>query len=371
MKKDVEYWISFNKITGLGPVKLYNIWQYFEDLKTAWTADISEFQNVETLSEANIEQIRDFRSTIKPEEELEKIINRKVGVLTLADEDYPDTLKSIHDPPLVLYYRGNYKKEAFEKSIGMVGTRQPSYSGKKVAYKLSYELSELGISVISGLALGIDTECHKGCLKAENSYTVAVLGCGVNIAYPKSNSKLYSEIAEKGLIISEYEPGTPPDAWRFPARNRIISGLAKAVLVIEAGEKSGALITTDFALEQGRDVMATPGDILNNMSKGPNNLIKQGAIVITDVLDIVNAMGFNIVKSSTNISIEPEPQHIENLNLSKPEQEIYLVLNDKPQHLDNILEKVDLPLSDITSNLIMLELKQLIKQLPGKLFIRI
>ncbi|MBC7473785.1 MAG: DNA-protecting protein DprA [Candidatus Sericytochromatia bacterium] len=368
-QKDIEYWISFNKINGLGPVKLYSIWNYFNDLKYAWQAPIEEFKNIPTLTANNIIQIKDAKIKIDPVKEFELIDKSGIGVLTLVDDNYPSSLKNIHDPPFIIYYKGKFDKERLEKCVGVVGTRKPSYSGKKSANYFSLEMAKLGITIVSGLANGVDTEAHKCALKVENGYTIAVLGCGVDYIYPPENKKLYEEILEKGMIISEYSPGTHPDSWRFPARNRIISGLSKGVLIIEAAEKSGALITADFATEQGREVMAVPGEINNPMSKGTNNLIKQGANIVTDVIDVLELLNWNIVNNNS-ISNNVAP-HIENLNLSDGEKEVYIILNEIPQHLDLISDKLSLPLSEISSNLIMLELKQLVRQLPGKLFVRV
>ncbi len=369
MRKDIGYWISFSKIQSLGPVKLYSIFQYFDNMETAWNAEIEEFKNIDNINPNNIEQIRKSKLTINPNKEVDLLLKEKTTAITLIDDNYPELLKQIHDPPFVLYYKGVYKKELLKKSIGIVGTRKPSYSGKKSAFNISNELSKNGITVISGMATGVDAEAHRGSLKVENSYTVAVLGSGVEHIYPISNKSLYYEIMEKGCIMSEYPPETPLDSWRFPARNRIISGLSKGVVVIEAAEKSGSLITADFALEQGKEVFSLPGDINNPMSKGTNNLIKQGATVITDVHDILNV--FNWKNNQGINSLENIIPNIEILNLTDSEKEVYMYLDDKPQHIDNIIGKLSLPLSEISSNLIMLEIKQLIKQLPGKLFVKL
>lgn len=369
MREDIGYWISFSKISGLGPVKLYSIFRYFENMQTAWEADLDEFNHVENINQNNIEQIRQAKLTINPHKESDLLIKEKVTALTLIDDNYPDLLKQMHDPPFVLYYKGLYKKELLKRCIGMVGTRKPSYSGKKSAFNISSDLAKNGITVVSGMAAGVDSEAHRGALKVENGYTIAVLGSGVDHIYPSSNKNLYYEIIERGCVISEYPPETTPDAWRFPARNRIISGLSKGIVVIEAAEKSGSLITADFALEQGKEVFALPGDINNSMSKGTNNLIKQGATLTTDVEDILNVFNW---KNSVNAEESVNAQaNIEILNLTNSEKEVYMYLNEKPQHIDNIIGKLSLPLSEISSNLIMLEIKQLIKQLPGKLFIKL
>jgi DNA processing protein len=371
MQKDLAYWLAFNKIYGLGPVKLYSIWKHFNDLEAAWHAPLEEFRNIEVLNESNLKLFQEARQELEPLQELEFAVKNNIGILTLLDENYPQSLRMIHDPPFILYYKGKYIKEYFARCIGVVGTRKPSYSGKKIAGGLSYNMAELGITIVSGLAAGVDTEAHKGALRAANGYTIAVLGSGVDVIYPPHNEKLYGEILERGLVVSTYPPGTPPDARNFPPRNRIISGLSKGIIVVEAAERSGALITADFATEQGREVFAVPGDILNPVSKGPNNLLKQGATLVTEAADVLEALHWKIIECQSDAVLAGETgPHIENLNLGEEEKEIYLVLNNEPQHLDNILNKVSLTLADITSNLVMLELKSLIKQLPGKLFVR-
>ncbi len=372
MQKDVAYWIAFNKINGLGPVKIYSIWKHFGSLEAAWNCQILEFKSLEVLSEGNIVQLNQARETIDPEKELKLLEKRKVGILTLIDEEYPKNLREIHDPPSVLFYKGRISPGLFDKCVGVVGTRTPSPYGMMVASSLSCSLAELGVTIVSGLAAGIDKEAHSGALIPENGKTIAVLGCGVDFIYPPSNAKIYAEVAERGLVLSEYPPGEKPEMWRFPARNRLISGLSKGVIIIEAGEKSGALITTDFANEQGREVFAVPGDITNPMSKGPNNLIKQGANVVTETMDIINILNWNVIieENKTNVNIDKHP-HIEHINMTESEKEIYLILNNIPQHLDNILNKVSLPLAELTGNLAILELKQLVKQLPGKLFVKV
>ncbi|MFN8577756.1 MAG: DNA-processing protein DprA [Candidatus Sericytochromatia bacterium] len=366
MNDDIGYWISFSKINGLGPVKLYSIFKYFNNIKDAWNAEPEEFLNIDNINQNNVEQIREAKLNINPIKEAELLNKENIKAITLVDEDYPFMLKQMHDPPFVLYYKGIFDKNRLNKCIGMVGTRKPSYSGKKTAYKISFELAQNNITVVSGLALGVDTESHKGALKADNGYTIAVLGSGVDHIYPSSNKNLYYEIMEKGMLISEYPPETLPDSWRFPARNRIISGLSKGVVIVEAAEKSGALITADFALEQGKEVFAIPGDINNPMSKGPNNLIKQGASIVTDVNDIIS--NFNWKNNQKNIDKKDNPDI---LSLTDSEKIIYMSMDDNPQHIDILIDKIQLPLSEISSNLIMLEIKQLIKQLPGKLFVKV
>lgn len=371
MNEDIGYWISFSKINGLGPVKLYSIFKYFNNIKDAWNAPVDEFINIENINQNNVEQIREAKLNINPDKERDLLDKEKIHALSLIDDDYPMMLKQMHDPPFVIYYKGIFDKQKLEKCIGMVGTRKPSYSGKKSAFDISYELAQKNITVVSGMAAGVDTESHKGALKAENGYTIAVLGSGVDHIYPAFNKNLYYEIINKGMVLSEYPPLTPPDSWRFPARNRIISGFSRGVVIVEAAEKSGALITADFALEQGKEVFAIPGDINNPMSKGPNNLIKQGAAILTDISDITSLFNWDTEHSNISKNKIKPVQNVDILNLTDSEKQIYLSIDEQPQHIDNIISKIQLPLSEISSNLIMLEIKQLIKQLPGKLFVKV
>ncbi|GIW21321.1 MAG: DNA protecting protein DprA [Candidatus Sericytochromatia bacterium] len=363
MNKDLPYIVSFDKIQGLGSVKLLAIYKYFKSFKNAWDSDINEFKNISVINNTNLQEIQKFKSFFSPLDYYQKILDSNINVITILDDNYPFLLKNIPDPPFVLYYKGIWKDDIIKNSIAIVGTRKPSHSGRKAAYNFSRDLSSFNINIVSGMANGIDAEVHKGCLSV-NKYNTAVLGCGVDIIYPSTNRKIYEQLIENGLILSSYPPGTNPDPRNFPPRNRIISGLSSAVIVIEAGEKSGTLITVDYANEQGRDVFVMPGDIFNPASKGTNNLIKQGANVITEISDVLNYLNWNI-------NFEDKNHSLKKINLTETEKIIYDNLDYNPKHIDNIVYDLNMPLSEISSILIMLEIKELVKQLPGNLFLKV
>lgn len=279
-------------------------------------------------------------------------------VITVLDEDYPPLLREIHQPPWVLYCLGNVRLLQ-TPAIGMVGTRKPTSYGRMAAFRLARELAERGFTVVSGMARGIDTEAHKGALQA-NGGTVAVLGCGIDIVYPPENKKLYETIAEKGLILSEYPPGTPVHAGLFPQRNRIISGLSKGVVVVEAPVRSGALITADFALEQSRDVFAVPGPIYQAQSGGTNRLIREGAKIVTDVEDIL---------AEYPEYVRTAPGKVD-LDLSPEEADVLSHISYAGIHIDQLKKATGKDWATLYPVLVKLQLKNVIRQLPGAYFIR-
>jgi DNA processing protein len=290
------------------------------------------------------------------------ISNSDVSILTLNDSDYPNLLKTIYNPPPILYYKGASLKN-LGPIVAIVGSRKASQYGMQMAERFAYELSRAGVTIISGAARGIDTMAHWGALHA-NASTIAVLGCGVDIVYPKENKKLFDCIQEHGTLISEFPLGTPPLPGNFPLRNRIISGLAHAVLVVEAGMPSGALITVDHALEQGRDVYALPGNVNNRFNKGSNKLLKEGAKVVTCVEDILEDLDAKTDYISTSI-----PQDVP-LQLDLSETLIYNALEDGQKQQDELGLITGIDPGTLSAILTLLEMKGIIKQLPGKIFIK-
>lgn len=283
--KDIEYWIWLSRIEGLNPKFLNDLLEKYKSPKIIWE------KTKEELIEDGIKEIyaKEIINT-KYRNELEKYLDymkrNNIELITIEDKEYPDKLKLIYDPPIVLYIKGN-KKILNEKSVAIVGCRLCTKYGENIAKKLAYNLSLNNINVISGLARGIDSCAHKGSLNGEGK-TIAVVGCGLDRVYPEENKELFNKIINNnGAIISEYVIGTKPLAKNFPKRNRIISGLSNGVIVVEAREKSGTLITADFALEQGKEVYAVPGNITNCNSYGTNELIKQGAKSVTNIQDIL------------------------------------------------------------------------------------
>lgn len=287
--------------------------------------------------------------------------NENIKKITLSDSDYPKNLKEIHDPPSALYVRGNFIKED-KIALGVVGTRNFTSYGKQVTYDIVGGLTEAGITIISGLAKGIDTFAHKAALE-RNGRTIAVLGSAVDSesVYPSCNRKLADKITKNGVVISEYSPGTKSERWFFPQRNRIISGLSLGVLVIEAPEKSGALITAMQAVEQNREVFAVPGTIYSKNSVGTNRLIQMGAKLVTCANDILDELNLPLLEKERK-QFEPE---------TKEEKTILNVISKEPVHIDEIVKQSKLDIKIVSSTLMMLELKGVVKNTGGGYYIKI
>lgn len=282
--KDIKYWIWLSRIEGLNPKVLNKLLEKYKDPKVLWNRSKEELVQ-EGMKEAYAEKITNVTDRVGLDKYLEYMKNNNIDIINIYEENYPDRLKKIYDPPVVLYVKGN-KEILNEKAMAIVGCRLCTKYGENVARKLAYNLSLNNINIISGLAKGIDSFAHRGSLKASGK-TIAVVGCGLDRVYPNENKDLFNQIINQGgAIVSEYVIGTKPLARNFPRRNRIISGLSDGVIVVEAREKSGTLITVDFALEQGKDVYAIPGNIDNPNAYGTNDLIKQGAKVVTNIEDI-------------------------------------------------------------------------------------
>jgi DNA processing protein len=286
----------------------------------------------------------------------------KVRFITFLDEEYPENLKNIPDFPPFLFLLGETKKED-KRALSVVGCRIPSLYGKNIAEKLAYELSSRGYTIVSGFARGIDSIGHLSALKA-NGRTIAVLGCGLDKIYPPENKKLWEEIQKNGAIISEFPLGTPPEANNFPQRNRIISGLCLGVIIVEAGGKSGALITAQHALEQNREVFAVPGNVLSKKSEGTNNLIKQGAKLVATIDDIL----VELPSYEEEQGFEEKKKDLE--TLSTEEKKIFELISFDPYHIDKIAKDTLLSTHQALAVLLNLELKGLVKQLSGKMFVR-
>ncbi|MCM8800941.1 MAG: DNA-processing protein DprA [Candidatus Omnitrophica bacterium] len=358
-----EALIMLNLAGNLGTIRLKKLLDYFDKPQKILNASLEKLVSFSGIGEGFAQRI----SALK-EKDLTYELNlaKKLGIkiTTLMDEDYPQNLRNIADPPLVLYIKGKIE-EKDNLGLAIVGTRRPTFYGISSAEKFAYALAKKGFTIISGIARGIDTVAHRGALKAKGR-TLAVMGSGFLHIYPPENKGLINEISESGAVISEFPLNTLPLKQNFPCRNRIISGLSLAVLVIEAGQNSGALITADFALEQGREVFALPGKIDSFNSFGTNELIKQGARLVSSVEDILEEFGFSGIisqnKDNSNKSLRPE--------LTLEEKIIYDLIAEEPVSLEEIVEKTDLELSWVLRIILELEMKGLIKQLPGKQFVK-
>jgi DNA processing protein len=347
-----KHWIGFNIVPSIGPAKVQLLLDFFGDLETAWRADSL------SLAQAGLDQ-RAIRSLIKKRAELDldaemlRIERQGITFLTWQDEAYPPLLRQIHSAPPVLYVRGEVSPQD-EWAVAVVGTRKATIYGKQITETLCKDLARNHVTVVSGLAIGIDTTAHRAALDARGR-TIAVLGCGLDRVYPARNRELAYEIAENGALISEYALGTPADARNFPPRNRIISGLSLGVLVAEAPKRSGALITVDFALEQGRDVFAVPGNITHKSSAGCNRLIHDGAKMVLDIQDILEELNLTMIE-----------QHVEAraaLPENETEERLLRYVSDEPIHMDEICRQADLPIQQVSSTLAMMELKGIVRQI--------
>ena len=290
---------------------------------------------------------------------------KDIEVITIADEDYPYSLKQIDCAPIVLYIKGN---RGILKSAGvaLVGSRKASFYGLKIAEEFARTFAQAGITVVSGLAYGIDTASHQGCLKAKGN-TVAVLGCGLNHVYPKENVQLFQDIADKGLLISEFPMDTAPLTYNFPRRNRIISGLSLATVIVEAAPKSGALITADYALQQHKEVFVVPGNIDSIYSQGANRLIKDGALMALSAQEVLEELGLEIKKQLEQERVQ-DKGHID---LPLDEYKIYEFIEHQPSHIDVIAARSKEDVGALMAKIVYLELKGIIKQLPGQYYVRV
>jgi len=328
--------------------------------------------NLLHIGEEILNKIEQEKQHIDPEQEWDLLQKRNIKVITIKDEGYPSLLKNIYSPPPVIYYQGDFvtiMKQS--KGIAIVGSRKATYYGRKVAREIASEITKSGYVVISGLAKGIDTNAHLGALEA-NGLTIAVLGSGIDRIYPPENRSLAHRIIEKGAVVTEFPIFTKPEKNNFPRRNRIISGLALGTLVIEAGEKSGALITADYALEQGREVFAVPGSVHSFLSTGCHNLIKQGSKLVNSYHDILEEFQEeNKLFSEREKTEDRRPNCVNTGELTDYEQNLLQYISIEPLHIDEITELTALPYGKISEVLLSLELKNIIREIEGKRYIRI
>ncbi|NLY47095.1 MAG: DNA-protecting protein DprA [Tissierella sp.] len=358
LERDILIWLNSLHISNSSIIKIIS---YFSDIREILEIDSNILYKTPGLNEGHIKKIVKNREVQKIGEVLKQLEDNDIKAITSLDEDYPASLNYIYDKPPVIYYKGNFEAED-ELSLAIVGARKATAYGKWVCEKFTKELVDLGVTIVSGLALGIDAIAHKTAME-NGGRTIAILGNGLDVKYPTRNGKLYDEITENGLIMSEFPIGTQPLAYNFPQRNRIISGLSRAVIVIEAKEKSGSLITAHHALEQGKDVFAVPGNINSIYSGGTNKLIKDGAFPLLSIDDIIEEISDLKLRSMNNKS-----KNLDYLDLSETEIKIVSALKDGPVHSDMIVYKTGLDTSTVISILTILELKGIIKELTSRTF---
>ena len=390
--------IHLNLIPGIGNLTIRRLLAAFGSAERSVAATSEELAQIDGLTPDVRRQLIDGKSHAPLAQEIELIERHQCRIVTINDDTYPPLLKQIDDPPVLLYIIGDFPPQD-APSIAIVGSRSPTEYGKTISQQLSHQLAERGITVVSGFARGIDTCVHRGALEAGGD-TIAVFGCGLSIIYPETNRALATEITESGALISEFPMTMPPRGRNFPRRNRVISGLTLGTLVVEASERSGSLITARHAAEQGREVFAVPGQIFSGVSRGTHSLINQGATLINSVDDLLDALPQNYTKivgqTSSEATRQPpprrdrgskrpnstsRPQPVEekstpavqpktNLNLTPDEQAVLSAIDTSEVHIDQITRVTQLPIGKVSSLLVMLELKGIVQQLPGKQFVK-
>lgn len=348
------YWVGLNLVKGIGAVRFKQLLDFFGSAELAWQAPNNGWLSA-GISQKIINNFCQVKQQVDLDRLMEKITVGNVQVITWLDNDYPRRLKEIDQSPPVLFIKGSINVED-DWAVAVVGTRRVTPYGRQVADEIGRFLAENGVTVVSGLARGVDAIAHQAALQA-GGRTFAVLGSGVDVIYPPEHRKLAAEITRQGALISDYPVGTQPDGVNFPPRNRIISGLSLATVVVEAGEKSGALITADFAVDQGRDVFAVPGSILAAQSQGTNRLIEQGARPLLKMHEILEALKLEQI---------PEKQQTRKHNpMSIEEQNLLSHLSSEPVHIDQLCELTGLPITNVSATLTMMELKGYITQVGG------
>ena len=356
---DLDFWIALTRVSGIGPRRFDLLIQSFGSAHAVWEADAGKLAAA-GLDRRSVESLVTTRRKIDPSQEQRHLRSLGAVAIPRGDERYPARLAEIYDPPPVLYVKGDLDSPE-TPAVAIVGTRGATSYGKMAAEQLARGLAAAGVTVVSGLAMGVDSAAHRGALEG-GGRTLAVLGNGLDRVYPSNNIRLSQQIADQGALVTEFPLGTKPDATNFPRRNRIISGLSSGTLVVEAGERSGALITAAFAADQGRDVLAVPGSIFSPASRGTNNLIRDGATPVTSVEDVLAELAPSRV--ARQLTVE------DILPLDETERVLLNVLTAEPLHIDEIAREAALPMSIVSATLAMMELKGVVRQTGGMNYIR-
>ena len=361
---ETEACIALNMVPNLGPVRLRKLLERFGSPESVLRAPKGKLREVEGVGPELAEGIAGWESTIDLPAELKRVKDFGATVLIQQSPEYPPLLRQLHNPPIVLYVWGTVT-ERDRQAVGVVGSRKTSHYGTECAKKISYQLAYAGVTVVSGLARGIDTAAHQGALAA-NGRTIAVIGSGLMDLYPPENASLAEKITASGAVVSEFPMTFPPSPQTFPYRNRIVAGWSRSVLVVEAGQKSGALITAEQAMENGRTVFAIPGQIDRPTSFGSNRLIQQGAKLVMSAGDILDDL--HVLFPEEQKKAIPTASA---LPLSEEERALLAVLDSDPCGVDDLAEKSGLPLARVASSLLALEIKRLVRQLPGRQFVKL
>lgn len=370
MQRDPEeyfYWLALKSVTGIGNRTFKRLLTYFGTPENVFKSSPEDLMATEAVSPRVVSGVRNFNGEDRIGKELTEVKKRGFRLISLADDEYPNYLRQIHDPPPILYVNGEHMPD-IGPAIGIVGSRHPTQYGIAMTRELSSGLVERGLTVVSGMARGIDTAAHEGALTAHGK-TVAVLGCGLGTIYPSENKKLYHKIAEQGAVISEFPIHAGPEAHHFPVRNRIISGMSLGTVIVEATLRSGSLITARCAMEQGREVFAVPGSVRSFKSTGTHQLIKEGAKLVESVTDIIEEL--DPILNPQNVRAGPEAKDSDSfVSLSSTERRVLEALTPYPIHIDTIIRQLSLNPGEASGILLQLEIKGAVEQMPGKLFVR-
>jgi DNA processing protein len=362
-----EAFVALNMIDHVGPVRVRQLLQHFGDAVSILKASKQQLLHVHGIGEDTAEAISSWEKNVDLAAELKRCEEFHCHVVTQEDEEYPELLRQIYDPPIVLYVKGTLAKND-KNGVAIVGSRQTTHYGIEVARKLSYQLAYIGVTVVSGGARGIDTAAHQGALSGKGR-TVCVLGTGINIVFPAENGELFERIAASGAVISQYPFNRQADKQSFAIRNRIVAGMTLGTVVVEANLTSGALITANFATEYGRQVFAVPGRIDSPRSKGCHDLIKKGAKLCEGAEDILSEFEY-LFPASNKPPSAAETGVLPALTLSDNEQKVYDALDGEPRAMDEVIRKSGLPSSAVSVALLSLEMKRIVRQIPGKMFLR-
>lgn len=356
-----RYWIGLSSIPGVGRTTFRKLVHAFGTPERVLAASAEDLKKTSGLSDKIVKDLQNGIWREAAELEVKLAQESGVAVVTLDDPAYPENLRAAQDPPPFLYVKGSLLPRD-RAAVAIVGTRRPTHYGKTVTHRMAQDLAAAGVTVVSGMARGIDTQAHRGALAAKGR-TIAVLGSGIDVPYPPENRGLMEEIVLSGAVVTENPFGTQPEAGYFPARNRIISGLSRGTVIIEAAADSGSLITADYTLKQGRKLFAVPGNIGSPVSRGTNSLIKEGAALIEEAGDVLRALSLTAAAGNA-ADRGAMPQ------LSADEAAVFESLSLEPKHIDAITAETGRPPAKIGGTLVTLELKGLVKQLPGKYFVK-
>ena len=362
-----EALVALNMIEHVGPVRVRQLLEFFADAPAVLRASKQQLLHVNGIGEETADAISNWEKTVDLAGELQRIHDFGCHVLTQHDADYPELLRQIYDPPIVLYVKGKLLPQD-KNGVAMVGSRMTTHYGIEVARKLAYQLAYLGVTVVSGGARGIDTAAHQGAITSKGR-TIAVLGTGINRVFPPENAELFERIAANGAVMTQFPFNRPADKQSFPIRNRIVAGMTLGTVVVEANLSSGALITANFATEYGRQIFAVPGRIDSPRSKGCHELIKKGAKLCEGAEDILSEFEY-LFPATNRPAAASETGVLPALELSENEQKIFNTLQTEESSIDEIIRRSGLPSSAVSVGLLALEMKRLVKQLPGKMFVR-